>query len=119
MHTHTFTVLAGSWPTGRILPQLQVVNVTSFASMRCFSEGETVWIRNGNIISRGEELVLNIVSQTQSGKYYCHGIKNGTSFMAGSTLIIAGKRTKCKNACSAQCLISLLYSSPLVLTLFL
>ena len=97
--THTFTVLAGSWPTGRILPQLQVVNVNSTASMRCFSEGETLWIRKGNIISRGEELVLNIFSQNQFGKYYCQGINNGTSFMAKSTLIIAGKRTKC--ACFA------------------
>ena len=90
MHKLNLGGVAGSWPSGKILPVLQVVNINSIVSMRCFSEGETVWIRNDYIISRGEELLFKKASQNHSGKYYCQGISKGTTFMAKSALIVAG-----------------------------
>ena len=82
---------------GTVLPAYQLAYEGDNVLIRCFSETEPTWTKDGkihNFFSVLGTLTLTNVQEKDSGTYTCHGslsISDDAMFTATYTLLVGGK----------------------------
>jgi len=89
-----------TFPTGEIVPRIQIAYIGNSVSFFCSSISEVSWFKERSKLSTKRKnvdmteltLTIHLVTSGDSGKYVCQGThENGSLFRVASTLHVGGK----------------------------